>query len=84
MMDVSYTKQALRDLKRLPRDVQKRIVVKLDFYTASPDPIAFANRLINSDIGEYRYRIGDYRVVFDVYDEKMVVLTIGHRREIYK
>ncbi len=35
-------------------------------------------------IGTYRFRIGDYRVIFDIYGEDIVILRIGHRRSIYK
>jgi mRNA interferase RelE/StbE len=35
-------------------------------------------------LGPYRFRIGDYRVIFDLVDDEIVVLRVGHRREIYK
>jgi mRNA interferase RelE/StbE len=35
-------------------------------------------------IGAYRFRIGDYRVVFDIDDNNVVILRIGHRKSIYK
>jgi mRNA interferase RelE/StbE len=35
-------------------------------------------------LGEYRFRIGDYRVIFDIEGNEIVVLRVGHRREIYK
>jgi mRNA interferase RelE/StbE len=34
--------------------------------------------------GTYRFRIGDYRVIFDIYDENIAILRIGHRKSIYK
>jgi mRNA interferase RelE/StbE len=40
--------------------------------------------LVNFEIGSYRFRIGDYRVIFDVVDEKIIILTLGHGREIYR
>lgn len=35
-------------------------------------------------LGTYRYRIGDYRVIFDMDGKKVVILRIGHRREVYR
>ena len=48
------------------------------------DPLAHAEPLKQSDLGSYRFRIGDYRVVFDLEGSEIVVLRVGHRREIYK
>ncbi|WP_214808691.1 type II toxin-antitoxin system RelE/ParE family toxin [Exiguobacterium sp. s102] len=43
-------------------------------------------RLVLNRSGEWRYRIGDYRLIADIQDEKIVILIleIGHRRDIYK
>ena len=54
---------SFKDLKRLPPDVQKRIIKKLDYFAKTVSPLSFADRLVNHEIGEYRFRIGDYRVV---------------------
>jgi len=40
--------------------------------------------LINPEFGTYRFRIGDYRVIFDIEDDQIIVLRIGHRREVYR
>jgi mRNA interferase RelE/StbE len=47
-------------------------------------PLDFAETLKSSDLGTYRFRIGDYRVIFDIEGNDVVVLRVGHRREIYK
>lgn len=76
--------QAVRDLKKLPKEIQRRIIKKIDFYIASGKPLFFADHLVNYEIGSYRFRIGDYRVIFDIEGDCLIILTIGHRREIYK
>jgi mRNA interferase RelE/StbE len=43
-----------------------------------------ATRLTDSRLGSFRFRIGDWRVVFDIIDDRVMVLRIGHRREIYR
>ena len=84
MYSYEFKPQALRDLKKLPRAVQKRIIKKLDYFVSFENPLVFADHLINFEIGTYRFRIGDYRVIFDVVGEKIIILTLGHRREIYR
>ena len=48
------------------------------------DPLWYAEKLIHSALGSYRFRIGDYRVVFDLEGDQIIVLRVGHRREIYR
>lgn len=76
--------KARKDLKRLPKEISIRIVGKLEFWVKSGNPLAFAERLTNYDLGMYRFRVGDYRITFDVDDNTIVILAVGHRREIYK
>ena len=78
-----FKRQAFKDLKKLPKGIQNRIISKLDYYISVANPLVFADRLINYEIGQYRFRIGDYRVIFDVEDEIIIILTLGYRKEIY-
>jgi mRNA interferase RelE/StbE len=48
------------------------------------DPLNHAERLTESELGSYRFRVGDYRVIFDLEGDEIVVLRVGHRREIYR
>jgi len=54
------------------------------FCAKSANPLRFAEPLKNTSLGQYRFRIGDYRVIFDVAQDKIVILTLGHRKDIYK
>jgi len=82
MYKVVFTQRALKDWKTLDKEVQNRIAKKLR--ECAKDPFKHARKLIHPKIGTYRFRIGDYRVVFDVDGENIVVLRIGHRKNIYK
>ena len=43
--------------------------------------LAFAESLTKTTLGQYRFRIGDYRVVFDLEDDEIIVITdVGHRK----
>lgn len=83
-MDFIFSRQALRDLRKLDKQTQKRIVDKLEFIASSSSPLNFAEKLIDSTFGEWRFRIGDYRAIFDVKEKQIVILKIGHRKEIYR
>ncbi|MEK7525368.1 MAG: type II toxin-antitoxin system RelE/ParE family toxin [Patescibacteria group bacterium] len=83
-MRYAFDAHALKDLKKFSPEVKKRILEKLEFFVATDATLAFAERLTNNEIGSYRYRIGDYRVIFDLEDDILVVLKVGHRREIYR
>ncbi len=48
------------------------------------DPLSYAVKLKDSRLGTYRFRIGDYRVIFDIEDDEIVILRVGHRRDIYR
>ena len=82
-MKILYTHRAARQLSKLPRFVQKRIAEKMRFYIAQPDPLEFAEHLTDYREGEYRFRVGDFRVAFDVVQGAIIVLKIGRRDEIY-
>lgn len=82
--DYRFTKQAVKDISRLPKNYQRQIIKKLDFFVHSDKPLAYAKKMIDSELGEYRFRVGDYRVIFDVEKTFIKILTIGHRREVYR
>ena len=77
-----YTKIAVADIEKLDTVAKKRIKKKLEEFSKSP--LSFSKKMINSKIGSYRWRIGNYRVVFYIDRDNIVILRVGHRREIYK
>ncbi|HUW22189.1 MAG TPA: type II toxin-antitoxin system RelE/ParE family toxin [Candidatus Bathyarchaeia archaeon] len=76
-----YTKTAVKDIQKLDRVVKKKIKKKIELY--SQKPYFYARKLIKPSLGSYRWRIGKYRVVFDIDKSRIVILRIGHRKEIY-
>jgi len=79
--DVFLTRRALQDLKRLDPPVKRKILETLREYTSAP--LDRARKLTDPRIGTYRYRIGSYRAIFDLVDGDVVVLRVGHRKDIY-
>ena len=85
---MAYTLQfkpaALRQLEKLPRDVQRRVVAKIE--TLRDDPFAAGCKKLSGVPDAWRVRVGDYRIVYQVHRAVLLilVLTIGHRREVYR
>jgi len=77
-----YTRKAVRDIGRLDAAVKKRIGATLLRF--KDNPLQYAEHLTDPELGGYRFRIGDYRVIFDMVGDDIVVLRAGHRKEIYK
>jgi mRNA interferase RelE/StbE len=83
-----YTLRAQKDLRKLEHSITKRILKKLDFFLQQEDFLSFAEPIEDDEHGDYRFRIGDYRVLFDL-DRKgsiriLTVLRIKHRKDIYR
>lgn len=78
------TESAIKSIGKLPKNIQQRIIVKLDFFVSTNDPLYFAHTLTNSDLGSYRFRVGDYRIVCDLDDDQIIIIAIDHRKEIYR
>lgn len=76
--------RAKKDLQSLDFVVQKRIVKKLRFFLAQPDPLQFSKRLIDTSGGDYRWRVGHYRLVFDVKNNVILLLRVQHRKDVYR
>ena len=76
-----YTSRADKDIQKLPAEIKKRISEALVRY--KQDPHRYSERLRDAKIGSYRFRIGDYRVIFDLEGSEIIVLRVGHRRDIY-
>ena len=80
--DLVYTQRAIRDIEKLDPKIKKRLGKVLLRY--KEEPLRYAEKLSDSKLGTYRFRIGDYRIIFDIEDNEIVVLRVGHRKEIYK
>jgi len=81
-MDVYYTYTAKRQLKKLDHHIQERIVDKMRFFISQSDPLQFAEPLTGYDA--YRFRVGDYRVTFELKNDTVHVLSIRRRDEAYR
>lgn len=83
-----YSPAAVLDLKNLPIKVSQRIFKKVDFFISQTNPLKFAKVLQGEFKGLYRFRVGDYRVIFRKSATGeitiLIVLAVGHRKEVYE
>jgi mRNA interferase RelE/StbE len=75
---------ASRQLRKLDLAARRRIQVAIELLADDPRPPG-AKKLAGGE-GEWRVRTGDYRVVYEIRDQVLLVLVVavGHRREIYR
>lgn len=87
-LQIEFDPDALKELKRLDRPVQIRLVAFLrDRLAPLDDPRSLGEALSGARLGSYwKYRVGDWRVVCDIQDQRVVVrvLRLGNRREVYR
>ena len=81
---VEIARRAIKALAALPRREQQRTRAATDLLADNPQPpgcLALAG-----EAHAYRVRVGDYRIVYDVFDDRLVVhvIRVGHRRDVYR
>jgi mRNA interferase RelE/StbE len=84
---VSFEPRALKELKKLDRSGQQRIVRFLRERVAGDhNPRDFGKPLVGDKAGLWRYRIGEYRVVCRIEDDRLIVVVVrvAHRKEVYR
>lgn len=84
---VEIAPSAERQLRKLDPPVQRRILDWLDDrIEGCKNPRHFGEALKGGRAGLWRYRVGDYRILCDIQDNRLVVLAlaVGYRREVYR
>ena len=78
---VIFSDLALKQLRKLDREIGQRIISALERIRIRPD--AYVKKLVGDE--GYRLRMGNYRVILDLDKEKLIILVlrIGHRRNVY-
>ncbi|MBM3909038.1 MAG: type II toxin-antitoxin system RelE/ParE family toxin [Gemmatimonadetes bacterium] len=80
---IRFTRSAAKELERVPTKDCRRIVTRIGTLADNPRPVG-AEKLSGDD--KYRIRQGDYRILYEIVDEELIVtvVRIGHRREVYR
>jgi mRNA interferase RelE/StbE len=81
--EVEFTAAAARQIRKLPRPARERILDAAEALAGDPRPHG-ARKIVGEDIA-WRVRVGDYRLIYEVEDARLVVTVVraGHRREVY-
>ena len=84
---IEYTRTAESQLRKLDRQIARRILDYLDDKIAPLENPRTRGKALTGVLGElWRYRIGDYRVICEIRDKtlRILVVEVGHRKQIYK
>lgn len=82
MFELNYSKSAVKFLKSLSKDKQEHILSVLERARIRPEK--YFERLVGDK--SYKLRAGNYRIIADIYrnELKILVIKVGHRKNIYK
>lgn len=81
---ISYVPSAAKVIRKLDKSTARRLLHAIGTLASDPRPNGCVQ--IKGGDGELRIRVGDYRVIYSIRDEELVVLVlrVGHRREVYR
>ena len=82
---VRFTSAAEKQLAKLDRPVQRRIISFLEDIARQSEP-RHSGKALMGDTHTWRYRVGDYRIICDIGDRELVVyvVRVGHRSSVYR
>ena len=80
--NITYKKSVAKDLKRIDTQNAKRILDKIDEELVE-DPERFP-ALTGSFAGLRKFRVGDYRIIFAIMDDNVLILRVQHRKDVYR
>ncbi|MBR1598904.1 MAG: type II toxin-antitoxin system RelE/ParE family toxin [Lachnospiraceae bacterium] len=86
MYHVEFTKNALKQLKKLDKPTAALIIgwIKKNL-EGCDNPRVHGKGLTADRSGQWRYRVGDYRLIAEIDDDRIIILivNVGHRRDVY-
>ena len=82
---VETTAQFDREFKKLDRAIQRRVIAYLDELEGLENPRQRGKALTAHHAGVWRYRVGDYRILAQIVDTSVTIVTlwVGHRSDVY-
>jgi len=81
---VEYTSKSRQDLKKLPLDIAQNIILSINSIKA--DPYSYVKKIKGTKNHPplYTHRVGEYRVILDIEDERLLIIVIEAGRTIYR
>jgi mRNA interferase RelE/StbE len=84
MLNLTYTRAAVKELRAMPAPDRERMRRRLNAYAADPDAPGHDVLPLAGEPGGFRLRSGDWRALFRMDGLEMTVYRIRHRREVYR
>ena len=86
MYALKFTKHALKELQKLPKQARLRILDSLELLRINPFAEIIQFKKLRTNQSLYRVRIGEYRVIYEVHGDVLMILVVrvGHRRDVYR
>ena len=81
---IIFTQAAVKDIDTLDVIVKKQLKKKFVYFSELNDIKTVAKKLHDYDRGEYRIRIGNYRIIFDLDRHRIIILRVQHRKDVYR
>ena len=82
--ELRYKQPARKAIQKLNPQIQQRLKAKLEYFIEQPDPLVFADALTKPADAQYRWRVGNYRILLDVESNYIVILVVRHRKDVYR
>ncbi len=82
MRSLKYESIALRSIKRLDHSIQQRVEEEIAQILKNP----FKGKSLSSGNlkGKYRWRFGEYRILYEISDKHLTIFLVSHRKDVYK
>ena len=80
--NIAFKKTVSRDLKKIDKNIADKILQKIE--QELPDKADTFPALTGKFAGLRKFRIRNYRVIYSIIDDTVIILRIGHRREVYR
>lgn len=75
--NITYTATAAKQIRKLDKSAQVRVLKTVEILAATPRPPK-ATQLVGGD-GQWRIRVGDYRIVYEIHDHELLILVVKPR-----
>jgi len=79
--EVEFKPKSIKDLRKIDKNNQKVIIEKIEKMSHN---LSGDIKKLTHYTPEYRLRVGNYRILFEIEDDKIIIYTIQHRKESYK
>ena len=79
--EIEFKPKSIKDLRKIDKNDQKVIIEKIEKMSHN---LSGDIKKLTNYTPEYRLRVGNYRILFEVEDSKIIIYTIRHRKESYK